>query len=100
MGMTKTSIKTAVKTRVKKPRMFKVVVINDDFTTFEFVVEVLRQFFHKSKEEATQLTITIHNEGRAVAGIYSRDLAETKAQQVRTHARQHGHPLMCETEQV
>ena len=80
------------------PRRFKVLMHNDDFTTMEFVIEVLRLFFHKGATEATHLMLTIHKKGKAVAGVYPRDVAETKVVEVIRHARERGHPLMLTAE--
>jgi ATP-dependent Clp protease adaptor protein ClpS len=86
----------AAKTR--PPRMFKVVVLNDDYTPMEFVVNVLQDYFGLSMEIATQVMLTIHHEGRGVCGIYTRDVAATKVEQVITAARRSGHPLQCTME--
>ncbi len=95
------STKTQVKneSQVKTPRFFCIVMINDDFTTVDFVVEVLCTIFSKTVDDAQRIAMTIHNEGRAtiVEGC-SRDWAETKAQQSNTYARKHGHPLLCEAQ--
>lgn len=80
------------------PRRFKVIMHNDDFTTMEYVIEALTLFFHKSPAEATHLMLTIHKKGAAVAGIYPRDVAETKVVEVTRHARERGHPLKLTTE--
>lgn len=77
------------------PRLYQVILLNDDFTTMEFVIEVLTQFFGMNLERATQIMLKIHHEGFAVCGIYPRDLAETKTVQVSEFATQHGHPLQC-----
>ncbi len=86
------------KPRLKRPSMYKVVMLNDDYTPMEFVVDVLETFFGMNREKATQVMLTVHTEGKAVCGIYSRDVAETKAAQVMNCAREHQHPLMCEIE--
>jgi ATP-dependent Clp protease adaptor protein ClpS len=89
-----------VKTRpvTQVPRRFKVIFHNDDYTTMEFVVSVLMQFFHKNETEATYLMLKVHKTGSAVAGYYPRDVAETKVQEVHKHAREHGMPLMLTAE--
>ncbi len=97
--MSKTSTVSSVSTRVRRPKMFKVLLINDNFTTFDFVVEVLCTFFQKNPEEAKNITLKVHHEGKGLAGIYTRDVAETKVQQVNAYARKNGHPLLCEAEQ-
>jgi len=80
------------------PRRYKVIFHNDDYTTQEFVVEVLMRFFHKNETEAKHIMLTVHFKGAAVAGVYTRDVAETKAQQVMDVAREHGMPLLLTTE--
>ncbi|TVZ39193.1 ATP-dependent Clp protease adaptor protein ClpS [Alteromonadaceae bacterium 2753L.S.0a.02] len=87
-----------VKPRLKKPPMYKVVLLNDDYTPMEFVVHVLEVFFNMNREKATHVMLTVHTKGRAVCGVYSRDVAETKAMQVNQFARQNEHPLLCEIE--
>ena len=91
---------TAVETRPKTatPKRYKVIFHNDDFTTMEFVVEVLRRFFHKNDAEAVHVMLTVHKKGKAVAGVYTRDVAETKVAEVTRHAREHGMPLLLTTE--
>jgi len=81
------------KTRVKRPPLYRVLMLNDDYTTQEFVILVLRRYFHKSNEDAQNLMRTIHNTGSGVAGVYPHDIAVTKVQQVRTAAQQHSMPL-------
>jgi len=80
------------------PRMYKVILFNDDYTTMDFVVEVLQRFFAMSRERALQTMLKVHNEGSAVCGVYSLDVAETKVAQVSAFAKQHGHPLRCSME--
>jgi len=86
-------------TRLKPPPLYKVLLLNDDFTPMEFVVIVLQRFFSKSREQATQIMLKVHNEGAGVCGIYPRDVAETKVQQVTSFAREHQHPLQCVMEE-
>jgi ATP-dependent Clp protease adaptor protein ClpS len=86
------------KPEVKKPPLFKVVLINDDYTPMEFVVEVLEMFFRMNREQATHVMLTVHTQGKGVCGIFTRDIAETKAAQVNQYAREHEHPLLCEIE--
>lgn len=88
------------KPELKEPPLYQVVMINDDYTPMEFVVEVLQMFFAKSREQATRIMLTVHTQGRAVCGVYTRDIAETKAMQVNRHARENQHPLLCEIEAV
>jgi len=75
--------------------MYRVVLLNDDFTPMDFVVDILRRFFQKSKEEATRIMLAVHHEGRGVCGIYPFEIAESKAHLVRQTSRSHGHPLKC-----
>ncbi len=86
-------------TRQKPPPMFKVLLLNDDFTPMDFVVMVLQQFFAKSREQATQIMLKVHNEGAGLCGIYPRDIAETKVNQVTVFAQEHQHPLQCVMEE-
>ena len=86
------------KPRLKPPPMFKVVLLNDDYTPMEFVVEVLETFFHMGREKATQVMLTVHTQGKGVCGIFTRDIAETKAAQVNQYARENQHPLLAEIE--
>ena len=87
-----------VKERIEKPRMFKVLLHNDDFTTMEFVVEVLTQVFRRSRIEATRIMLLVHNNGKGVAGVYTKEVAETKATQAIDMARGAGYPLLATTE--
>jgi ATP-dependent Clp protease adaptor protein ClpS len=80
------------------PRRYKVIFHNDDYTTMEFVVEVLKRFFHKTDTEAVHIMLTVHKSGAAVAGVYTRDVAETKKAQVMDYARENGMPLLLTTE--
>lgn len=84
--------------RLKRPPMYKVVMLNDDYTPMEFVVEALELFFYVNRERATQLMLQVHTRGKAICGVYTRDIAETKAAQVNQFARDHEHPLLCEIE--
>ena len=77
--------------RTKPPQMYQVVLLNDDFTPMEFVVQVIQEYFSKDRETATQIMLKIHLEGKGVCGVYSRDIAETKVRQVNDYARQHQH---------
>lgn len=91
----------ALKPEVAKPKlppMFKVLLLNDDYTPMEFVVEVIERFFNKSREQATQIMLKVHTEGAGICGIYPQDIAETKMNQVVSYARQSQHPLQCITE--
>ena len=86
------------KPELKRPPLYKVVLINDDYTPMEFVVEVLEIFFRMNREQATHVMLTVHTQGKGVCGIFTRDIAETKAAQVNQYAREHEHPLLCEIE--
>lgn len=86
--------------KTKPPGMYKVILFNDDYTTMEFVIEVLQRFFAINSERAQQLMLQIHNEGSAVCGIYTRDVAETRVAQVTDFAQQHEHPLRCGMEEI
>ena len=90
----------ATKPRVAQPPMYKVVMINDDFTPMEFVVQVLEQFFHHVREKAVQIMLQVHQTGRGVAGVYSFEVAETKVAQVNAYARKHQHPLLTVMEKT
>ncbi len=86
--------------KVKPPQMYQVLMLNDDFTPMEFVVVVIQEFFSKDRESATQIMLKIHLDGKAVCGVYSRDVAATKVDQVLDAAKQAGHPLQCVAEPV
>lgn len=86
------------KPQLKAPPMFKVVMFNDDYTPMDFVVEVLEGIFDHNRELATKIMLAVHTEGRAVCGVYTRDVAETKAMQANQYARECQHPLLCEIE--
>lgn len=97
-GGTKEDSQTATKERVERPRMFKVLLHNDDYTTMEFVTEVLITVFRKSRMEAARIMLTVHNSGKGVAGIYTREIAEAKAGQAMDLARARAYPLLLTTE--
>ena len=86
------------KPKTKKPSMYNVLLLNDDYTPMEFVIEVLEKFFQKNREEATQIMLHVHQRGVGVCGIYAYDLAETKAMQVMNYARKYEHPLQVQLE--
>ena len=83
---------------LQKPRLYQVVLLNDDYTPMEFVVELIEKFFSKTRETATRIMLMIHNEGKGVCGIYTQDIAETKAAMVNKYSMQHQHPLLCEAQ--
>ena len=87
-------------THVKPPPMFQVVMYNDDYTPMEFVVEVLQVFFALPRERATQIMLKVHTEGRGVCGIYPKDVASSKVEQVTSYSREHQHPLQCAMEET
>jgi ATP-dependent Clp protease adaptor protein ClpS len=88
------------KPKVKKPPLFKVILLNDDYTPMEFVVHVLETFFGMNREKATQIMLHVHTRGKGVCGVYSRDIAETKVNQVNEFSRQNQHPLLCTMEET
>jgi ATP-dependent Clp protease adaptor protein ClpS len=88
------------KAKVKPPPMYKVVLRNDDFTPMEFVVIVLQKFFGMNREQATQIMLKVHREGRGICGIFPKDVAATKVEQVISFSRQHQHPLQCVMEET
>lgn len=91
------AVQTA-KPQLKQPSMYQVLLLNDDYTPMDFVVEVLEDFFGMNREQATHVMLQIHHQGKAVAGIYPKDIAETKAHQVIEYAKVNEHPLMCQVE--
>ena len=86
--------------RLRRPPLFKVLLLNDDYTPMEFVVQVLETFFSMSREKATQVMLHVHTRGAGVCGVFSRDIAETKVLQVNDYSRSHQHPLMCTMEEA
>ena len=86
--------------KTQPPQMYRVVMLNDDYTPMEFVIVVLQEFFGKDREAATQIMLKIHLDGKGVCGVYSRDIAATKVDQVMEAAHQAGHPLQCLSESV
>ena len=93
-----TAVLTRTEPKTEKPSMYKVIMMNDDYTPMEFVVELLKNFFSKSHEEASRIMMAIHKDGSAVCGIYTYEVAETKLTQVMDHARKNQHPLQCTIE--
>ncbi|WPB59439.1 ATP-dependent Clp protease adapter ClpS [Xylophilus sp. GOD-11R] len=86
--------------KVQPPQMYQVVMLNDDYTPMEFVVMVIQEYFSKDREQATQIMLKIHLDGKGVCGVYSRDVAATKVDQVMDAAGKAGHPLQCVSEPV
>lgn len=84
--------------KLKPPPLYRVVLLNDDYTPMEFVVEVLKRFFGMNVETATRVMLKVHTEGKGVCGVFPKDIAETKAVQVNDYARSEEHPLLCDIE--
>ncbi len=99
-GGPSTGVVVRSKPKAKKPSMYKVIMLNDDYTPMEFVVMILERFFTKSHEEATQIMLHVHQKGVGVCGVYTYEIAETKVTQVMDLARQHQHPLQCTLEKA
>jgi ATP-dependent Clp protease adaptor protein ClpS len=97
-GLPATGIVTKARPKTKKPSMYKVLMLNDDYTPMEFVVYVLERFFGKGHEEAVQIMLHVHQRGVGVCGVFTYEVAETKVNQVMETARQHQHPLQCTIE--
>ena len=94
------SVLEAKKAKVKLPPMYQVLLLNDDYTPMEFVVLVLQKLFGMTRERATQVMLKVHREGMGICGVYPRDVALTKVQQVAGYARKHQHPLQCVMEET
>jgi len=94
----KTGLVTKTRPKTKKPSLYKVLLLNDDYTPMEFVVHVLEKFFNKGRQEATRIMLHVHQKGVGVCGVYTFEVAETKVTQVMDFSRQHGHPLQCTLE--
>ena len=86
--------------RLKEPPKYRVVLMNDDYTPMEFVVQVLQNFFRHSREKAVQIMLTVHTQGRGVAGVFPAEIAETKVAQVNAYSKQHQHPLLTVMEKA
>ncbi|MFZ6763801.1 ATP-dependent Clp protease adapter ClpS [Roseomonas sp. KE0001] len=95
---TATGVVVKPRARTRKPAMYKVLMLNDDYTPMEFVVHVLERFFQKNREEATRIMLHVHRRGVGVCGVYTYEVAETKVTQVMDLARQNQHPLQCTIE--
>ena len=93
-----TNVVTKTREKTQRPSMYKVLLLNDDYTPMEFVVHVLERFFSKSEEDATRIMLHVHNHGVGVCGVYTYEVAETKVAQVVDFARQNQHPLQCTME--
>ncbi len=93
------SVLEAKRSKIKPPPLYTVLLLNDDFTPMDFVIVVLQHFFSMNREQATKIMLKVHMEGRGTCGIYPRDVAATKVEQVMTFAREHQHPLACVMEE-
>ncbi len=93
-----TGVATKTRSKVKKPSMYKVLMMNDDYTPMEFVVQVLEQFFSKAHEDAIRVMLQVHQRGVGICGLYTYEVAETKVTQVIDYARKNEHPLQCTLE--
>lgn len=91
---------TRTATRLKKPSLYQVLLLNDDYTPMDYVITVLRTFFDKDHAEATRLMLQVHHDGKAAVGIYTHEIAETKVALVVEDARKHGYPLQCTMEKI
>ena len=97
-GDGKTGLVTKTRPVTKKPNLYKVLILNDDYTPMEFVVHVLERFFNKGREDATRVMLHVHQKGVGVCGVYTYEVAETKVTQVMDLAKEHQHPLQCRME--
>lgn len=97
-GTPNTGVATKTRPKVKKPSMYKVLMLNDDYTPMEFVVHALQRFFNKAHEDAVRIMLHVHHRGVGICGVYTYEVAETKVNQVMDLARQHQHPLQCTIE--
>ena len=88
------------KPKLKRPPLYKVILLNDDYTPMEFVVHVLEAFFSLSRENATRIMLQVHIQGKGICGTFTREIAETKVAQVNNYARENEHPLLCEMEEA
>ena len=88
------------KPQLQKPPMYQVLLLNDDFTPMDFDVSILQSIFYKDKEEAVRITMNVHTNGIGVCGVYTKDIAETKVQQVLAYSQENQHPLQCTLEEV
>ena len=94
------AVVTQTKPKLQRPSLYRVLILNDDYTPMEFVVYVLERFFQKSREDATRIMLHVHQHGVGVCGVFTFEIAETKVAQVTTYARQHQHPLLCTMEET
>src|SRR5258707_6755022 len=94
-GENGTSVVTKTRTKTKRPSLYRVLLLNDDYTPMEFVVHVLERFFQKGREEATRIMLHVHQHGVGECGVFTYEVAETKVTQVMDFSRKHPHPLQC-----
>jgi ATP-dependent Clp protease adaptor protein ClpS len=94
----RTGLVTKTRPKTKKPSLYRVLLLNDDYTPMEFVVHVLEKYFGKGREDAMRIMLLVHHKGSGICGVYTYEVAETKVSQVIEFARQHGHPLQCTME--
>ncbi|MGA7801897.1 MAG: ATP-dependent Clp protease adapter ClpS [Gammaproteobacteria bacterium] len=100
LGNTDDLVVEEARPKVKRPPLYKVILLNDDYTPMEFVVQVLETFFGMGREKATQIMLHVHTRGKGVCGVFTREVAETKVAQVNEYSRQHQHPLLCTMEEA
>lgn len=100
MGSGDALVTAEARPKLKKPSMYKVVLLNDDYTPMEFVVEILEYFFKMNREKATQIMLHVHIKGRGICGVFTRDIAETKVHLVNEYSRENNHPLLCVMEEA
>lgn len=93
------SVLEAERTKLQPPKLYKVILLNDDYTPMDFVVVVLQRFFSMDRERATRVMLQVHQDGMGICGVFPRDIAATKVEQVSSYARQHQHPLACVMEE-
>lgn len=94
----RTGLVTKTRPKTKKPNLYKVLLLNDDYTPMEFVVHVLEKYFNKGRDEATRIMLHVHHKGVGICGVFTYEVAETKVTQVMDFSRQHAHPLQCTME--
>lgn len=97
-GRTEVGVLTNTRAKLQKPSMYRVLLLNDDFTPMDFVVHVLERFFSKNRQEATEVMLQVHRRGVGVCGVYTHEVAETKVNLVMDYARKNEHPLQCTME--
>jgi ATP-dependent Clp protease adaptor protein ClpS len=99
-GRTGTALITKPKPRTKRPNLYRVLLLNDDYTPMEFVVDVLEKFFRMDRTTATRVMLEVHTQGKGICGVFTYEIAETKVALVTSYARDHHHPLMCTLEEA